>query len=745
MSGAKRENSGLASYLLGTAGSTDYRAAGDAARDRGDWRKAREAYTAYLQTRQDDFAIWIQLGHAEKELGDLSASEAAYSKGLALIPDDADAHLQLGHNLKLQARYADALRSYRKSYSISPTKAAMEEIKALGGTVSDEVTRRREKRAGPIFMYEIRDLFGYLRAHQTLSGIQRVQAALILSLMSELVDTVAFIAPSDASGRVWSFAPDRLARLIIYVTGSNIDHSELRLLIDGCEEGALLIEVQPGDTVFVLGSFWGHGVSPADYLDLKECGAVIGVYIYDIIPITTPEYCDEKLAHEFFMSFSEMMYVADFFLTISEHTRQEVLSFQALHELAPKPVVSVPLAHDIRIDDFHGQPARGARATDKQNGLSSIIHEVLREDYVLYVSTIERRKNHIYLARIWRNFIRARKAAPKLVFVGRRGWLVDEFFELIDRDPLLSSRIVLLHDVDDAQLELLYKNCLFTVFPSIVEGWGLPIGESLRFSKPCVASSTSSMPEVGGKFVDYINPFDLQQGEEVIRKLIEDDIYRREREMLIQSEFRPRSWAEVSAQLAEAVKKIASSTIKKAPYLPIAESGRVVYIGAHSFGSVMPEDYPKLVSRLSFFRSFYAAEKMGSWMKSAQGQIKIQTGLAVGTTVVVYCGIFAAPWAINCEFIVSASENRQFISTSIQDEVAIDLRVVGEVDENGFITLKVRMANTPRMPENREDTRNFFIGVKYYAFSPLDDPLSRLNVLEELRFDRPKFIGGRSS
>ena len=63
-----------------------------------------------------------------------------------------------------------------------------------------------------------------------------------------------------------------------------------------------------------------------------------------------------------------------------------------------------------------------------------------------------------------------------------------------------------MHNCSDEELAWMYKNCAFSIYPSFYEGWGLPIAESAFYGAPCLASSTSSMPEVAGSAVDYFNP-----------------------------------------------------------------------------------------------------------------------------------------------------------------------------------------------------------------------------------------------
>ena len=81
------------------------------------------------------------------------------------------------------------------------------------------------------------------------------------------------------------------------------------------------------------------------------------------------------------------------------------------------------------------------------------------------------------------------KNVPRLVFVGRPGWRVRDLMDQLKLTTNLNNRILLLHDLSDSELVALYKAAMFTVFPSFEEGWGLPVGESLVFGRPCVAST----------------------------------------------------------------------------------------------------------------------------------------------------------------------------------------------------------------------------------------------------------------
>ena len=100
----------------------------------------------------------------------------------------------------------------------------------------------------------------------------------------------------------------------------------------------------------------------------------------------------------------------------------------------------------------------------------------------------------------------------------------------------------------DCELAFLFANCLFSVFPSYKEGWGLPVGEGLWFGRPVVCSNISSMPEVGGAFVEYVDPTSADSIENGISKLITDVQYREQRAEEIKCA-RLRTWSDVADDL----------------------------------------------------------------------------------------------------------------------------------------------------------------------------------------------------
>jgi glycosyltransferase involved in cell wall biosynthesis len=86
---------------------------------------------------------------------------------------------------------------------------------------------------------------------------------------------------------------------------------------------------------------------------------------------------------------------------------------------------------------------------------------------------------------------------------------VSDFLADVRFDPRVAGSIEVLTNVSDEDLVWLYEHALFTVFPSLYEGWGLAVGESLANGKFCLASNAGSIPEVGGDLIEYLDPWDV--------------------------------------------------------------------------------------------------------------------------------------------------------------------------------------------------------------------------------------------
>ncbi len=289
--------------------------------------------------------------------------------------------------------------------------------------------------------------------------------------------------------------------------------------------------VRRGDILVSLGASWALPRYAQRIAEAKRrYGIKFSTLIYDLIPIENESFVEQRHVLQFRKWLQEAIPIADVVLTVSKYSRDALLSLAAAAGWSlPRVEVLEPGAA------LSDRPLAGDRKTLR-----------LPQRYVLFVSTIEIRKNHRMLVRIWRRLLERHgaDAIPVLIFAGQIGWLVDDLLADLAASDYLGGKVKLMPDLSDAELREAYRSCWFTIFPSLCEGWGLPIAESLAQGKFCVASDRTSIPEVGGDFVDYFDPSNDEDALAKIERLLFDPGYLAAREARLLAEYRPRTWAD---------------------------------------------------------------------------------------------------------------------------------------------------------------------------------------------------------
>jgi glycosyltransferase involved in cell wall biosynthesis len=294
-----------------------------------------------------------------------------------------------------------------------------------------------------------------------------------------------------------------------------------------------------GDVVFAGGGTWGVRPMINELIRLKRTrGIKLYFFIHDLIPLLAPEHVDHVNLHVFEDWLRLIAEHGDLFLTNSVSTKSDLLAWFADNGVNI-PTRVVRLAHQF---------ADWPRSAVPDHPQVHVRNDA-RLPYVLCVGTIESRKNVWTLANVWREIhAKLGTATPRLLFAGKPGWAKNDFDDFMRGTGSLYGYIRIVDRPSDGDLAFLYRNCLFSIFPSYKEGWGLPIGESLWFGRPVICSSTSSMPEVGGSLADYVDPYDPQAIEKAILKMITDPAYREKRASEVATT-RLRSWADVADDL----------------------------------------------------------------------------------------------------------------------------------------------------------------------------------------------------
>jgi glycosyltransferase involved in cell wall biosynthesis len=138
------------------------------------------------------------------------------------------------------------------------------------------------------------------------------------------------------------------------------------------------------------------------------------------------------------------------------------------------------------------------------SGIKMVLDDGKR--YFLFVGTIEPRKNIIEIVKAFYLFLDNSKEDYKLIMIGKRGWLMDELDAVMNAEPKKKKLIDFIGYVDDETLSQWYGGAKALLFPSLYEGFGLPILEAMAHNTPVITCSNSSLEEVGGDAVLYTDP-----------------------------------------------------------------------------------------------------------------------------------------------------------------------------------------------------------------------------------------------
>ncbi len=211
--------------------------------------------------------------------------------------------------------------------------------------------------------------------------------------------------------------------------------------------------------------------------------------LYDLSFLEHPEWTTEENRTGCFAGVFAASIGADLIMAISRFSRSHFL--RTFPHYPEDRVVVV-------------RPA--SRLTDVVPSKPSKLGELTPQGFWLAVGTIEPRKNHARLLRAYAKLLRKLGGSPPLVIVGMDGWLMEEF-----RASLgvlhLQDKVLLPGYVDDAELVWLYRNCFCFLYPSLFEGFGLPVVEAMEQGAPVISSNSSSLPEIVGQAGVLVDPY----------------------------------------------------------------------------------------------------------------------------------------------------------------------------------------------------------------------------------------------
>ncbi len=517
-------------------------------------------------------------------------------------------------------------------------------------------------------LFDISDMLFYLGHHRNVSGIQRVQSNFVRAMLSKKTDNLLFnfefVISDMAHGNIIKLEKDQLHALTTLLSAKETDHEMIKSGVALVQQSEQRLSTRSGDIYMVTGAFWIYPEITRFYNVLKKQGIYIGCYIYDLIPIKHPEFCTSDLTQAFRSAFWKGCHFFDFILTISEYTAEEVYNYITTQGLPSCLITAVPLAH-VMTDD-----------SEKIEFNSKKSVEVARSPFILSVGTIEARKNHLYLFQLWKLMIEnAKTPVPDLVIVGRWGWRINDLREQIEATNYLNGKIIILSEIDDHGLKELYRKCIFTMFPSFVEGWGLPVGESLTHGKLCVASSTSSIPEVGKDFVLYCDPFNVRDGYNKVISLLNNQSELKAQEDRIRTDFRQTTWDEFASDFCLAITEVLDHKrlVFKPAYFPVLEPDELVYFSRENVMDVQREDLLGTKADLICTSGWHQRESLGCWMNGRTSECQFLLVSDLKSELTLFFNLFSVPWASEQTIVVNCNGTK--VSCRVPSGVRFDLEL----------------------------------------------------------------------
>jgi glycosyltransferase involved in cell wall biosynthesis len=150
------------------------------------------------------------------------------------------------------------------------------------------------------------------------------------------------------------------------------------------------------------------------------------------------------------------------------------------------------------------------------------------ERYLLYVGTLQPRKNLARVVEAFRRLVAAgRSSGVQLVLAGKKGWLYEDLFALV-RESGLEDRVLFPGYIEDADLAQLMSGAIAFVFPSLYEGFGMPVLEAQACGAAVMTGKNSSLPEVAGDAALLVDPLDVDAIAEAMQRLVDDEDLRQE-------------------------------------------------------------------------------------------------------------------------------------------------------------------------------------------------------------------------
>ena len=259
-----------------------------------------------------------------------------------------------------------------------------------------------------------------------------------------------------------------------------------------------------------------HGLSNELPLGIHKTGCRSVVTIHDVIFLHQPDYYKPIDRWIYRLKFRYAGLHADRVITVSEFSKREIVRLLGI------PAEKIDVVYQGIYLDFDGVATADVERVRAAYGLPS--------RYILYVGTIEERKNMMLVARAMKRLADQGRLPDdmKLVLVGRKTPYAEVLRNYLAAAGL-AERVSMVHDVTFADLPSVYRGAEYLVYPSRIEGFGIPMLEAAAAGIPAIGCTGSSLEEAGGSGAFYVGPDDDEAMADCMLRLWTDEALKKER------------------------------------------------------------------------------------------------------------------------------------------------------------------------------------------------------------------------
>lgn len=518
------------------------------------------------------------------------------------------------------------------------------------------------------------DLTTLAHHNATPTGIARVESRLAEELYEFYGPEIKFILWNSRYGK------------FIQISYSDSITDKIKLFasehVPGFPQGVTKsnVDFQADDLLLIFGGAW---IRNSNYLkDLQSLKKMHGVAIvstvYDVIQHKMKFLFPEGVGEQFAVNCQKIISISDMVITCSEQSKVDIVDFCLETQTPLCPLSVFRLGDEAVYVDADDDPQL------QREGLSDLARD---DKFVMFVSTIDVRKNHSLLLMLWKGLISEYgDSVPKLVLVGNIGWRGEEAVNIIKHNPELKGKVLMLHGIQDSTLDWLYKNCLFTVFPSRYEGWGLPVAESCRYGKFCLSSNAGSLPEVAPGCAEYIDPLDCIAWYKALQTYCFEPDVLAEKTNLAKN-YHPTNWYQTAQQVIKSIENIHASTRLESLNI----GGELSFAAINSPGTHSSEKFA--------LDGWYLPETVGSWTCGHEAYLGFQLDERLSGELAL--SLLAFGYAPDAEVvIVNVSVNDVMVATWQVDGNAKELIApisFADLQDSPNVIVKIQIDN-PRSP-----------------------------------------------